>query len=540
MCERLRLMVFAIALVVMMAVVATTAWADVARFESYQLQAVPDNANILIGPFYSDLAFYQSVGIRYITTSGPGADYLLGKRASYSQNSSPVSGAVSGLGSSSGGSGRGQIRKDGVDFPTVSQLTDKNYVLISKYMSFDISFSLTYRYFPNGSEDNALDVEIIDPGFNAQMGSFALSTSGDARMSQYSGRDTTESGEQHKGFSANLSSDFELTPFVRARIYDRPSYRTDYVDQRGYSDTLSGQKCPIFQNLVGLDCDWLVAQDKTVGYTASRTDTTPQGTTNFDIRQSVVYNQMVEYRQQVNPLTAVGARAIYIWSDFAAGRGHQFQQDYETFMNTDVTPDSSLNAMIGYSLADVTGAGAFETNSTSGAVIGSLGLQTRLSETLTHGISYSRSQRAGFMAGVEVIDAIRYNIQCVWPDSWSLGYSTAYEIGTPSLAAITKYTDWMNHLSASRPLTKDLTLTMASVYTMRMNTAPAQGDIGYGDVYMNSDYDTWVTTVGFIQTLGKRLKLYTYVEHLERMSNSQLLQVSRNTVGMTLGYYYDF
>ncbi len=527
-------MVLAMALMVMIGVGAATSFADAARFESYQLQALPDNANILIGPFYSDLAFFQSVGIRYVKSSGKGMEYLYASRDS---SGSSLGGSVTGQGSS--GSGRGQIKKDGIDYPLVSQLTDRNYLLVSKYMSIDVSFSLTYRYFPNASEDNRFDVEIIDPGFDAQMGSFSLSTSGDARMSEFNGRNTGSYSEKSSGFSANLSTDFELTPFVRARLYERPSYRVDYVDQRGYSDNLSGQRYPVFQNLLGMDLDWQMAPDKTLGYTASRTDTVPQDN-NYDINQSVVYRQMLEYRQQLNPLTSAGARADYFWRDYLDARGSQVQHDYEVFMNSDVTEDTSINAMIGYSMGTLSGASADETNGTSDVVIGEVGIQTRLSETLSHGLSCSRSQRAGFIAGFEVTDAVRYNIQCVWPESWSLGFSTAYEAVTPIKAAVSDYTDWANQISASRPLTRDLVLTLASVYVMRMNATPVEGEVGYGDVYMSRDYDTWATTAGLIQTLGKRLKLYTYVEHLERISSEELLQGTRNTVGMTLGYYYDF
>jgi hypothetical protein len=81
---------------------------------------------------------------------------------------------------------------------------------------------------------------------------------------------------------------------------------------------------------------------------------------------------------------------------------------------------------------------------------------------------------------------------------------------------------------------------MATAYIMRMNDTPDAGQIGDGELFLSNDYDTWATTVGLIQTLTDKLKLYTYAEHLERLSSNEQLAGTRDTIGMTLGYYYDF
>lgn len=506
-----------------------TALAQTARFDTYGLAGVPDNANVRIGPFFSDLSFFQSVGVRYMTSSGLGMDYLY---AGHTPGTPVTPGQPTSY---------GRVKKDGLEFPLISQLTARNYFLISKYMAVDISFALTYRAFPNGTEDDTYDVEIIDPGFYATMGSFTFGATKDSWLGSFNGRNAQAyTGKESSGFSANLSMDFELTPFIRGRLYDRPSYRIDYVDSRGYTDNLSGQRYPVFQNLLGLDLDWQMAPDKSLGYTASRTDTLPQEDT-YDISESVVYHQMLDYRQRVSPLTTMGFRADYFWRDYSNNRGSQFQQDYLGYMTSDITEDSTLNLSLGYSLGDLSGGGSsYETNGTSDAVIGGAGLNTRLSETLSHGISYQRYQRAGFMAGYEVTDAIRYHLQWASPETWAIGYHTAYETVTPALANAAPYSDWVNQLSLSRPLTRHLVLTMATAYIMRMNDTPAEGDIGAGEVFLSNDYDTWASTAGLIHTLTDRLKLYTYAEHLERFSSNELLAGTRDTIGMTLGYYYDF
>ena len=513
-----------------------TVHAQMARFDTYGLANVPQNANVELGPFSSDLSFFQSAGVRYIRSSGAGMEYL------YSGGGGADATLVQPSGTYHQPNRYGRVKADGLDFPIISQLTARNYFLISKYFAVDISFALTYRYFPNATEDNAFDVEIIDPGFYATMGSFTFGASKDAWMGSFNGRNAEAyTGKESSGFSANMSADFELTPFIRGRMYDRPSYRVDYVDARGYTDNLSGQRYPVFENIAGVDMDWEMAPDKSLGYTFNRTDTVPQDN-NYNIDRSVIYHQMLDYRQRFTPLTTGGARADYYWRDYLNKRGSQFQQDYLGYMNSDLTEDTSINLALGYSMGSLSGAtgGAYETNGTSDVIIGGAGVQTRLTETISHGIAYQRYQRAGFMAGFEITDAIRYHIKYADPETWAIGFSSAYESVSPALANATAYTDWENQISASRPLTRRLVLTMATAYIMRMNDTPSSGQIGDGDVFLSNDYDTWATTVGLIQTLTDKLKLYTYVEHLERLSSNPLLAGTRDTIGMTLGYYYDF
>ena len=504
--------------------------AQTARFESYGIQRVPENANVNLFPYYGDFAFFQSVGVRYMVSSGEGMAYLYGEGGSGTA-------AASGLPSTQ----YGQIKKDGIDFPLVSQLTLRNYLLISKYASIDLSVSLTYRAFPNGTEEDTFDVEIIDPGFYAQMGDFSFGVTKDGWLGSFSGRNVEgySGSKGRSGFSANLSMDYELTQYLRGRVYDRPSYRVDYVDAHGYSDTVSGQRYPVFQNIVGTDLDWQMASDKSFGYSFSRTDTIPQENT-YDISKSVVYHSMGDYRQQLSSLTAAGVRVDQYWRTYEETRGKQFQQDFLGYVSSDVTENSVISAGLGYSIAELTQAGSYETNGTSDAVIGNIGLQTRLNDTTSHGISYTRYQRAGFMSGFEVVDAIGYQIQWADPESWVVGFATSYETVEPRLVSEAPYSDWLNQISASRPLTHDLFLTMASAYSLRMNGQVTEGDIGSDDLFLTNDYDTWASTVGLIKTLTDRLKLYVYVEHLERLSANASLAGTRDTVGLTLGYYNDF
>lgn len=505
---------------------AAPAKAQVARFDSYQIESVPENANINLFPYYADFAFFQSVGVRYITSSGAGMDYLYGRTAA--------------PGTAGTGQHYGRVLKDGWDYPLISQLTARNYLLISKYMRIDCSVALTYRAFPAGTEEDTFDVEIIDPGFYAHMGSFSFGASKEGWLGSFNGANADAyTGTGGGGFSGNVSMDFELTPFIRGRLFERPSYRVDYVDAHGYADNLSGDKYPVFQNIFGGDLDWQMAQDKNFSYTLERIDTIPQGD-NYLTSESVVYHSMADYRQQLNALTAAGLRADHFWRDYGSDRGKQFQQDYLAYINSDVTEDSTISAGIGYSMGELTQVSAYETNGSSDVVIGNLGLETRLSESLSHGATYQRFQRGGFLAGFEVVDRIRYHIRWVDPESWAVGLATSYETVKPALATVASYTDWTTQLTASRPLAHDLALTLATAYTARTTDKTESNPFGVDNLFLSNDYDTWVSTAGLIKTLTEKLKLYFYVEHLERISSEPLLAGTRDTVGLTLGYYNDF
>ena len=49
---------------------------DRARKRGLQRTTIPEDATFQIGPLYSTVYFTQSIGYRYVRTSGPGADYL--------------------------------------------------------------------------------------------------------------------------------------------------------------------------------------------------------------------------------------------------------------------------------------------------------------------------------------------------------------------------------------------------------------------------------------------------------------------------------
>jgi hypothetical protein len=324
----------------------------------------------------------------------------------------------------------------------------------------------------------------------------------------------------------------------------------DYVDDRGIADSLSGRKYPVFQNVVGLDLDWLMAKDKNVAYSVSRTDTIPQEDF-FEAQRSVIYRQSLAYQQQLNPVVAAGARADYIWRDYAEGRGSQRQQDYLGFLSMDVTENTLIKTSLGYSMADLSDAGGNESNGVSDSVIGSINVSTRLTDRMAHSFGYSRRQRAGFMTGLEIVDALSYGL--TWANElWSVGILSSYQTVETRLSNAANYRDWVNQLTASRALSPDLTLTLATAYSLRYNDAPQvgmtdetaeEGDeegAEEGIVMLANDYDTWASNAGLTYLLTEHLVAYTYVDHTVRTSEASEMNFTRDTVGMTLVYRHDF
>lgn len=501
-----------IAAVVVLA--ASVASSQTLRFDDYREPQIPEHANLRLGPFYSDIAFSQSVGYRNSTSSGQGSEYLRQNRY-------------------------GRITEDGSDFPLVTQLSFRNYLIVSKYMDLEISFTLGYRYFPMATEESEYLFDVAGSLVSMEMGSFAFSAKAtDSWVGSFNGRDASAyTGERGSAVATSISSDFELSPFVRGRMYDMPSYRTEFVDERGNTDNASGRRYRSFQNLLGLDLDWLMAKNKNLAYTGNRVDSVPSDT-EFDNQSSVVYNQGLAYQQQLNPVAAGGVRANYVWRQYAKGRGQQFQQDYTTFLGTDLSEDTSLKTTLGYSMGELTDASQWESNGTSGMVIGSIQLTSQLTEHLSHSLGYGRSQRGGFEAGFEAIDSYNYSM-ALNVRSWSLGLLTAYQVAESKLGRVSDYTDWINQFTAARPLGDYLTLTLATVYTIRDNSATQAGDLGAGDALIDNSYDTWASNVGLAYVIAQHWVANAYVEHMERTSASDELAFTREMVGVTLTYRRD-
>ncbi len=116
---------------------------------------------------------------------------------------------------------------------------------------------------------------------------------------------------------------------------------------------------------------------------------------------------------------------------------------------------------------------------------------------------------------------------------------STYRIYTPRLSLRSKYTDWVNQLTAARSLTRTTSLTLTTVYVVRKNGQIEAGDIGAGDRMVESDYSTWITNLGLSWAMTEHLGAFFYGEHLNRYSDDPDLEFSRDTVGVNLVYRHD-
>ena len=131
------------------------------------------------------MTFSQSVGYRYMESSGSGVDFLY-------QND------------------LGTIKTNGSDFPLVSTLDFRNYLLISEHTDLDISFKASYVYYPMKTEDNQFLIDLAE-----------------------------------EGAVGDLSMEFMPTPFIKGTLYNSAVYHVDYVDSRGILDRLAARSTSI-------------------------------------------------------------------------------------------------------------------------------------------------------------------------------------------------------------------------------------------------------------------------------------------------------
>jgi hypothetical protein len=486
------------------------------RYESYRELAIPPEASFRMGPFYSELRFTQGIGYRYVTTSGDGVDYLYDGE-------------------------RGEIKKDGSDFPLTATLYSRNYVLLNPDADLDVAFQLRFVYYPLDTQDDEWALELADDGLATRFGDFTFRLMREGWFGGYS-KDAYSiySSDSGQGFSADIGSEMALTPYVKARIYTRPSYGVDYLDSRGYRDYQSGEKSETFQNTVGVDVDWLAARDKNVAMSVDRTDTLPQGTNTIGNQQSVIQRGQVVYEQRFETEWLIGARAGVVSRDYPENqRGSQFQVDTEGFMVGQLTPFSTFSAALGYSQVELSDAGAYEEDGTADAVVGRVNLRTQLAKKLWHSFGFSRLLTSGYEAGVDQVDEFRYSIYGA-VNQTDIGLTTALRDVTPELTMVNAHQDWLTQLTLTQQLNALWALHFSAAYDQRMNDALDTGAPLDGDLTLSNDYDTLTLVAGTSYLWTKRTTISGYVQRVSRVSDAPQLEFERDTISLTLTWTYTF
>jgi hypothetical protein len=215
----------------------------------------PEYATLRLGPFYSNITFDQSAGYRYTRSEGTGTDFLYGNN-------------------------RGIIEEDGGEFPLVSRLDARNYLMISRHMDLDISFSLGYAHFPLETQEDEFFFDIAE-----------------------------------EGAAGSISMEFYITKYVRGMVSDDITYRTDYIDLRGIEDNYGGSSYEHLENKLKLTADWLMDETKNLGAELSREDLWVMDE-QFEDQEHVTLMESLFYEQQSAAVTILmmGRRRAVRWA----------------------------------------------------------------------------------------------------------------------------------------------------------------------------------------------------------------------------------
>jgi len=473
------------------------------RFSNRREVAIPDYAVLRVGPFYSSATISQSLGYRWTRSSGTGTDFLVANR-------------------------RGAILKDGSEFPMISTLSLRNYLLITRNMDLDASIRISYEYYPLDTQEDQFNVDLAE-----------------------------------EGIYGTLSMEYRLTPFIKGTLFDDFTYRTDYVDTRGILDTYGGQQYEYINNRFGTRLDRLMASDKNLGLNLSRTDRIPRSD-GFENQESTAYNEALIYEYELFPRFILGTRVGATQTDYRVEeRPDTRVYDYSVFgrynygetgeegVRLRLTDLSTLSFGLGYSAGvgaerAITGSGtgtvatqqvtAAETDVATAT--GFISLRTQLRSDLSHSLGYSRIVSGGFKSAFETIDKYEYRLTWQGYATKATAFSTL-SVVEPSDLNVREYDNWTSGLTIDYPLTRSVTLNFLSQYAIRANTGTVVNEANL-PVEERFDYTTWTTRLGTTFNLTKTITFNTYAARVRRTSDSDDLEYTRDIVAAILRYTHQF
>ncbi|MBN2302326.1 MAG: hypothetical protein JXN60_07425 [Lentisphaerae bacterium] len=484
----------------MAAVVVFMSWepgarAQALRFSNQRDIAIPEYATLHIGPFYSTITFIQTVGLRYSRSNNTNTSYLIDAQM-------------------------GAIQEDGLEFPLISRLEFRNYLLIAANIDLDLSLGMSYAYYPMETQEDAFNIHTIE-----------------------------------EGIFGNISMTMEITPFVKATLYDNLIVRTDYIDARGFSDEYGGDSYRHWRNTVGVQTDWEMSKKHNLGAYAHILDVMPLED-GYDYYQLTAYHEGIAYTYAIFPGVHIGARADFIQTGYAdPDRVDTFLQSYslttalarddENRIGILLGDNTSLTLGIGYAFgygygyywtdAPEEDSGVSEGNSES--VVGSAALTTQLRKDLSHSVKFAKSIDGGFNTGFETSD--EYSYRLYWQgEAASINGGSALRYVQPNSKSVNSYSNWKSDLNLRYPLIRFVDLLFSTAYTVRVNKSlDSKGGI---DAEWANDYATWVSSVGTSFAVTRSIGFSVSYQHIERYSDSSLLAYERDIFLALLSYKHEF
>ena len=100
------------------------------------------------------------------------------------------------------------------------------------------------------------------------------------------------------------------------------------------------------------------------------------------------------------------------------------------------------------------------------------------------------------------------------------------------------YSDWQSGIRFSYPLVDYITLLLSSTYSVRDNDV--QGPEEVGELEDTNDYRTWSSRIATSFALTREVDFTTSAQHIERYSDSDRLEYSRDIFAATLTYSHEF
>ncbi|MCK5850107.1 MAG: hypothetical protein KAH23_04265, partial [Kiritimatiellae bacterium] len=135
-----------------------------------------------------------------------------------------------------------------------------------------------------------------------------------------------------EGLYGNLSAELIFTPFIKSKFYDNITFKTDYLDTRGIINSYGGDRYEYFQNVFGVDTDWLMAKNMNMGLSLLRKDLVPRDDDFYD-QELVEYEEKFLYEYSIYSCLVIGAVATYSQTDFDdPDRQDRGIDDYSAFL----------------------------------------------------------------------------------------------------------------------------------------------------------------------------------------------------------------
>jgi len=463
---------------------ASDSFAQTLRFSNHRKVEIPEYAVIELGPFGSGIAVSQSVGYRYVKSSGAGTDFVFLNRM-------------------------GNVKDDGSDFPLITTLNTRNYLFITEYSDLDLSVNITYEHYPMDTQDDEFNINIAE-----------------------------------EGLAANLSTELNPSPFLKISLYDKAGYWTEYIDTRGVSDEFGGRKFKRFDNSAGMDMDWLLKDDENLAISASRNDLVPSDE-EFEDQEKISYSESVALEKMFALYFMGGLRGSFEQNSFAVDdRANSSMQRYEMFGTVKLTENTDSSMMLGYSSGTESSLADMEGNDIDG-IVGAISFNSNLSDGLSQSIAYSRGQKTGFNSAFETCDTASYQLGYETDIfTWKL-FSEMNSVD-PEREYVSKYSDWRSGAEASFALTLSTKLLLSSSYSTRDNdegTLSIEEDADYTDVEMeewDNDYSTWNSSIGLSCAVFEDLDFTAQFQHVDRDSDSDSLSYSRDVVTAAFTYTHQF